>query len=421
MGSAANVVNVPQTLKNIWDEDIYDFMYEDQAYLGLVGKSSTFEGEFIKVTVMYGGMNGRSASFPDAQENMSPPLYKTMQVYTRDNFSLWAVDHKLVTLSRSQRGSLVRALAENTEKAASKFKRSSCYGIWANGGGAFAKIKTISTTTITNDTVAFYDINDIRHVDLGDAIQFAPDDGYYGSAGVYGGSAKVKSIDEDLGTVQFDRNVTNISGVAATTTWCFHAGDYNKVFHGVPAYVTLNKPGVNSEPTDIYGMVRTDFPTRLSGNRFATSRILLKEGTKKVLASCFRRNVKTSHIFAPPELYNDIEMSIEGQKRYTDEKVGSIGYRALEFTMQGGKSVKVYSDADIRKSADGTKQYMFGLNLDTWKFHSAEEYPMWLNTVANGGMKMTVEQNANASQGRLGGYAEHYTKAPGQNWVLEVT
>jgi hypothetical protein len=32
-----------------------------------------------------------------------------------------------------------------------------------------------------------------------------------------------------------------------------------------------------------------------------------------------------------------------------------------------------------------------------------------------------VEENANARQGRVGGYAQLYTKAPGENFVLALT
>ena len=98
-----------------------------------------------------------------------------------------------------------------------------------------------------------------------------------------------------------------------------------------------------------------------------------------------------------------------------------VGYKALIFTMQGGKEVKVYSDADIPKSPDGTTQYIWGLNMDTWKFKTADEYPMWLNTVANGGQRMRVEENANATEGRLGGYGQPFTNAAGQNWNLAIT
>jgi len=414
MGSAATVANVPEILKNVWKDDIYDFMYEDQPLLGLMSKDTSWDGLYQIVTVMYGGMAGRSSTFDDSKANKSPPKYKQMQIGTRDNFATWSVDHKLITLSRNDRGALTRALTESTEKATTKLKRSLCWMLWRNGGGAIGSFSTSSTNTGT-----LYDLNDIRNLDLDDVIEFSSDDGT-GGAGVRVGSLTVTGLNEDTGVVTFDANLSSIPGYT-NGDFIFHKGDYAKAFLGVPAYVTLAAPGSSGVPTSLWGMSRTDFPTRLAGSRFTASNLLISEGCKKSLALAHRRNIETTHMFAPPEVYNDLEMSLQGQRRYTEEKVGSVGYQALNFTTQGGKSVKLYSDADIPKNATATTKYIWGLNLDLFKFHTADTFPMWLNTVANGGQKMRVEENANASEGRLGGYGQPYTWAPGQHWNLAIT
>jgi hypothetical protein len=414
MGSAANVVNVPEILKSVWKDEIFDFMYEDQPWLGIVPKDTTWDGLYQVITVMYGGMAGRSNDFDAAKANKSPPKYKQMQIATRDNFGLWSVDHKLITLSRNQRGALVRALAESTEKATSKLKRSSCWALWRNGGGAIGAVSTSSGATVT-----LYDINDIRNFDLDDYIEFSVDDGYTGSAGVHIGALRVTGLNEDTGVITFDANVSSVPGFA-NGDFLFHQGDYAKSFLGVPAYATLTNPGT-TDPASIWGMSRTDFPTRLAGSRFTSSNLLATEAIKQALAKAHRRNIETTHIFAPPEVYNDIEMSLQGAKTYTTEKVGTVGYKALEFTSQGGKTVKMYSDADIPRNKTATTKYVFGLNVPTWKFHTAGEYPMWLNKVGGGAGQFMTEQNANATEGRLGGYGQLYTTAPGQNWVLALT
>lgn len=415
MGSAATVANVPQILKNVWQNDIYDFMYEDQPFLGLVDKDTSWDGLYHMITVEYGGMAGRSANFDDAQGNKSPPKYKQMQVLTRDNFALWSVDHKLITLSRNDRGALVRALVESTEKATSKLKRSSCWAFWRNGGGAVGKIAAIAGSTVT-----LVDKNDIRNYDLDDVIQISADDGT-GGAGVHVGSLTVSGLDEDLGVITFSADVVATVALAAAGDFLFHKGDYNKMFLGVPAYVTPSAPGVGGVPISIWGMDRSDFPTRLAGSRFTGTVATAEDSIKAALAAAHRRNIKVTHLFASPEIYNAIEGNLGAQRRYVDEKAGTVGYKALEFTSQGGKTVKMYSDADMPKSADGLTQYVHGLNMDTWKFHTADEYPMWLNTIAKGGGKFMVEQNANQTEGRLGGYGQLYTKAPGQNFVLGLT
>lgn len=413
MGSAANVNNVPQILKNIWRDDIFNFMYEEQPFLGLVSKSTDWDGLFQLITVMYGGMAGRSNTFTDAKTNKSPPKYAQMQVGVKDNFATWSVDHKLITLSRNQRGALVRALTESTEKATAKLKRSSCWMFWRDGGGSVGRIKSISGSTFT-----LFDVNDIRNFDLDDVLEFSIDSGL-AAGGVLSGTLTVTGLDEDAGIVTVDQAVTNIPTLAANY-YVFHKGDYGASFSGVPAYVTLANPGTGIVPASIWGMNRTNFMTRLAGSRFSASNLMITESIKKALANAYRRNIETTHIFAPPEVYNDVEMSLGSARRYTDEKVGTVGYQALNFTTQGGKTVKMYSDADIPKDPGATTRYVFGLNLPTWKFQTADDYPMWL-AATGGDSKFMVEQNANASEGRLGGYGQLYTIAPGQNWNLALT
>jgi len=338
-----------------------------------------------------------------------------MQISTRDNFAVWSVDHKLITLSRNNRGALVRALAESTEKATTKLKRSSCWQFWRNGGGAVGTVQSVGASSIVLE-----DLNDIRNFDLDDPIQFSTDDGSPTvPAGVRAGTAIITGLDEDTGTVTFNVTMASIGVTGADSL--FHRGDYAKSFLGIPAYVTLFTPGSGGVPTSIWGMDRSDFQTRLAGSRFSGTVATVTQDIKDSLATAHRRNIEISHLFVPPEIYNEIETDIGTSRRYTTEKTGTVGYEALVFTTQGGKSVKVYSDADIPKSPDGSTSYVFGLNLDTWKFHTADEYPMWLASVANGSGKFMAEQNANATEGRLGGYGQLYCHAPGQNFNLALT
>lgn len=418
MGSAATSVNTPLILKNVWEDLVEDYFNDDQPFMGMVSKFTDWEGLFRLVTVPIGGMAGRSTVFGDANANKSPPKYLQMNIGVRDNFATWAVDHKLIALSRSDKGSLTRALTSSTEAAMSKLKGSQNFMNWRTGGGCVGRFSVISTNTGT-----LYDLNDIRNYDIDDVIEFAGDNGI-AAGGVCPAAATVTGLNEDTGVITFDVNIaTSIPGITATP-FLFHKGDYNNAFYGVPAYCPIEAPGASAEtPAAIWGMTRTAYPTLLAGSRFTSSGLQLIEGIKKALAVAHRRKIDTSHLFMPPELFNDIEMSLQGARRYVEEKVGSVGYKALIFTTQAGKDVKCYSDSDIPKNSTATTRYIFGLNLKEFKFRTAGAYPDWLNLGAGQGAagKFMVEQNANASSGRLGGYGQLYTKALRQHWNLAVT
>ncbi len=418
MGSVATVANTPLILKNMWEDLVEDYFNDEQPFMGLVSKMTDWEGLYRLVTVPTGGMAGRSANFGDANGNKSPPTYLQMTVQVRDNFATWGVDHKLIALSRSNAGSLKRALASSTEAAMNKIKSSQNFMNWRTGGGSVGRASSVSTTTAT-----LYDLNDIRNFDTGDVVEFATDNGI-AAGGVCPASAVVTGRNEDTGVLTFDINIaTGIPGIGSTP-FLFHKGDYNACFAGVPLYNPIEAPGASAEtPTTIWGMTRTTDPTLLSGSRFTASNLQLIEGIKKALTTAHRRKIDTTHMFMPPEVFNDIEMSLQGQRRYVDEKVGNVGYKALIFTTQAGKDVKCYSDADIPKNSTATTKYIWGLNLKEFKFRTAGAYPDWLNLASGqaGAGKFMVEQNANASSGRLGGYGQLYTKALKQHWNLAIT
>jgi len=410
---AATVANVPEILKSIWDDEVPDYQYEDQVFYALIEKDTSWDGQYQYVVCKIGNGGGHGSTFDAAKRNKSANTFKRFQLETKDNFALWSVDHKLITLSRNQRGALVKALADATESAQYKFKRRTVRGLWGTGGGAIGKVSSISTTQLT-----LTDVNDVRNFDIGDVCAFSNDDGYTASAGVFSETRTVTEIDEDDGIITFDETLAAISGLGAND-FVFIDSDYGATMFGVPAWVTYFDPGASSIPTSIGGVNRTVWPQRLAGHRFTGDANQISEEIMTALTKAFRRNCKTTHIFMSPELFNEFALSLESSRvRYADEKVGKVGFTGIEVVSQSGKTVKCFGDPSIRKNPDGNS-VVYGLNMDGWKLHSAEEYPMWLT--ADGEKKFLTEENANAREGRIGGYAQAYTNAPGENWVLTLS
>lgn len=410
--SANTIANVPLILKELWDDEVEDYQYKDKPFYAMVPKDTSWEGIKFHVTMKYANGASTSSKFSVAKNKKRVAKFAAMEVETADLFTLWSIDNKLKTLTRSQKGSLTRILNDATEDAMKKFKRRTTFQLWRNGGGAIAKLATGTTGT----TLKFENPNDVRNLDIGDPLEFADDDGRAG-AGVYDGVLTVTEVDEDAGSVTVDASIATITGLAVGD-FVFHEGDYgddDHVIKGVPAYVCLEDPGTGDEPANIWGMVRTTFKTRLGGHRMTPSANLqVIEAVKEALTKASRRSIDTSHLFCSPEIFNEVEMSLEGQRRYADTKVGNIGFTGLKFVSQQGREVELYADPDIPLGPSG-EELVFGLNMESWNFHTAEEWPMWLT---GEGKKMLVEENANAIEGRIGGYGNLYTRAAGQNFVL---
>ena len=410
--SAANTTNVPLILKDLWVDGVEDYLYEDRPYFAMVDKDTSWSGIRLHVTCKYANGTSVSSKFSVAKNNKRVNKYAAMEVETADLFALWSVDNKLITLSRDQKGSLVRYLDEATTDAAEKFRRRTAWQLWGNGGGAAAKISVISTTDVTLSNPY-----NVRNFDIGDIVEFAEDDGR-GGAGVLDETREISDIDEDNGILTFTEDVSTIAGIAADF-YIFHEGDYgddDHVIKGVTAYTCLEEPGTGDEPTSIWGMNRTTFPTRLGGHRITPSaNLTVIEAIKEGLTKLYRRSVNTSHIFVSPEIFNEVEMSMDSSVRRTEQKVGKVGFEGLAFTSQTGKTVKLYADPDI-PLGPSDEELIFFLNMEKWKFHTAEEWGMWLT--ADGSKKFMTEENTNAREGRLGGYGNLYTRRPGDQAVM---
>jgi hypothetical protein len=410
--SAANTTNVPLILKDLWVDGVEDYLYEDRPLFAMMEKDTSWSGLRLHVTCKYANGSSVASKFDIAKKNKRINKYAAMEIETADLFALWSVDNKLITLSRDQKGSLVRYLDEATTDAAEKFRRRSAWQLWGNGGGAAAKILTITTVD-----VALVNPHSVRNFDIGDIIEFAADDGR-GGAGVLDQVRTITDIDEDEGVLTFDSDVSTIPGIA-TGYYLFQEGDYgddDHVIKGVTAYTLLEGPGVGSDPVSIWGMDRSVFPTRLGGHRLTPSaNLTVIEAVKEGLTKLFRRSVNTTHIWVSPEIINEVEMSLDSSVRRTEQKVGKVGFEGLAFTSQTGKTVKMYADSDIPLGPNG-EELVFFLNMDKWKFHTAEEWGMWLT--ADGAKKFMTEENANAREGRLGGYGNPYTRRPGDQAVM---
>jgi hypothetical protein len=411
---ASTTTNVPELLKSIWDDEVQDYQYEDEVFYGKIEKDTGWDGISQIITCKIGNGGGHSAKFGNAKANKGPSTFKKMTIESKDNFALWSVDNKLISLTRNQKGALMKALQEATEGAQNKFKRRTVRSLWGNGGGSIGKVATAGISTVF---LTLSDRFDIRNFDIGDVCDFAADNGYTATAGTVGVTRQVVGLDEDTGIVQFDQTLVTVPGLAAGF-FVFIDGDYGAVMNGVPSYITSSAPGVSGIPTSIHGMLRTTWPQRLAGHRFAGDQNQIPEEILNALTEAFVRNCKTSDIFMRPNIFNEFAQGLESQRqRPSEEKIGRVGYTGIEVTSQSGKTVKCWGDPSIRLLPSGAEP-VYGLNMDGWLLHSAEEYPQWLTADEK---KFMTEENANAKEGRVGGYAEAYTNKPGENWLLGLT
>ena len=405
--NAANSTNMSAILKKIWPQDaIQDLFYEEAPLVAMLPKRTDWSGSTMEVVLQYGQVNGRSAKFANAKANKQASKKTKMSVETSDNFAVWSVDHKLIQQTRNDKGSLVRALESETKSAMKKFKRSVCWQVYGNGGGAIGQGATSTTTSST--TLVFRSSQSLRNLDVGDVLNFASDDGSGTSpAGVYNGSVEITAVDPESLTVTVTPALTTGCPQITTSSYVFIDGDYGAALYGVDAYVPGTAP-----TTTLWGMTRTTQKRRLGGIRVGGKGLLIQEAVKKALKVAKDEGASTSHIFMSTDDFYNLEMNLGTTRQYVDEKVGSVGFTGIQFVGGGSKPVKVFADADCPVNI------IRGFQMDTWTMHSMGEYPDFLNL---GSDRYMQEEASNSFEGRIGGYCQLYTDAPGYNFRLDLT
>ena len=142
--AASNIVNVPLVLKELWLDRIEDFKYEDRPFYAMVDKDTSWSGLKLHVTMQYANGTSTTSRFDVAKNKKRASKFAAMEVETADLFTLWSVDNKLITLTRDQKGSLVRMLDKATTDAMDKHRRRTAWQLWGNGGGSAGKLSAAS-------------------------------------------------------------------------------------------------------------------------------------------------------------------------------------------------------------------------------------------------------------------------------------
>lgn len=406
--AAANITNLAAILKRIWPRDEMEEMFlTNHPFYAMVPKETDWSGDIRVIPVQYGVTNGRSSTFADAKSTKGATKVLRMNVETADNFALWSVDHKLIALSRNEKGAVVRALEHETKGAMQKFKRSLGMMVFGNGGGSIGRMP--STQTLTATTTTLTNVRDARKFEVGDVVVLSIDDGAQSApAGVKNGSLTVSAVNRKTGVITFDGAINAGVGTVAVSDYIFPKGDYGNWIKGIDTYVPSSDPS-----TTIWGMARTADPIRLGGLRVGGLNLLIEEAVKKALTESYYEDAEITHLFMNPSDFNNLDLSLGSQRRYADEKVGSVGFTGLQFVSgSNAQPVKCFQDPDCPASV------IYGVQMDTWKFSSAGEYPDFLNINGN---RYEQEEASNSFEGRIGGYAQMYTTAPGKNFRLDLT
>lgn len=396
-------------LKTLYPSDSApELIYPDSPLVALVPKDENWDGEEYAVSNRYSASAGFSHSFPNAQNNKSAPSWARFRVTDIQDYATFSVPGRVLRATKSNRGSLVRALKAAGDAAFYKMKRRLCSEIYGNGGGAKGQIASGQGTA----TLTLANVDDVKNFEVGDVLVSSVDDGT-GGAGASTNTGTIGAIDRNSGTITVDSGVWHTD--FDDDDYLFVEGDYGQGLAGLAGWIPAADPTTGD---DWFGYDRSVDPTREAGIRHTTTATSMRSALLDFARVLMRNGAAPTHYLMPPEAWTALIQELQANSVTYDKlmaqgargEVAEIGFKAVDFMTSHGM-VKLLPDIDCPADT------VFALKLDTWKLASRGPVPHWDE---DDGQRMLRESNADGIEGRIKYYGNVVCEAPGQNGRCNV-
>ena len=386
---ALNMTTFAAALKQHYTgEKIENMVYKDNPFLAMISKYEEFGGENLKLPIKYGIPQGRSATFVDAQNNKTSTKLKAFLLTRVSDYSLASITNETIEASKGNANAFIEAATTEIDGAIESATRSLAVALFGDGTGQIGIVGTVSTTTISNDTITLATIQDVTNFEVGMQLNF-------GSSTTNKG---IISVNRDTGVFVCDAN----TGATAAEI-IYQDGDKDLMLTGLNGWLPSTAPSVSES---FFNVDRSSDTTRLGGIRFDASSLPLEEGLIGAAARVAREGGKPDVCFVNYSNFADLEKALGSKVSYVDVKINpEIGFRGILIHGPRGP-IKVIPDQNCPNNV------AFMLQMDVWKLYSLGKAPKILDS---DGLKFLRESAADAVEVRVGYYAQLGCRGPGYN------
>lgn len=404
---ALDLTSFQAALKTLYtDRKINDMVYKDNALLAIVPKMERFVGENYKVPLIYGNPQARSASFSNAQSQVSSANSKLKAfLLTRDrDYSLAQISNEVLKASESDMGAFLRAAQVEIDGAMQSIVRSLAISMFRSGSGVIGQVA--ASTVVASTSLVLASTDDVTNFEVGMVLQASATNG---GGSPRAGSVTVVAVNRITGVLTTDVNLsTGIPAIAVGDFICAQ-GDYDAKLKGLQAWLPYGGPSA----TPFFGVDRTADATRLGG--------IWQDGTAKPieealidLASLIAREggrpdvcVMNFQDFANLEKALGSKVIYDTQEAYN---MPQIGFKVIKIAGPKG-DIKVVADQNCPSG------FAYMLQLNTWELASLGKAPQLFNT---DGLEMLRNATSDSLDIRIYYYAQMSCNAPGYNGVVKL-
>lgn len=276
------------TLKTIYPDGRPEFLgWQETPFLAMVKKRPDFGGRNWRWAAYHGQPQNRSADALTAFSGNSQQVGKEFIITRVQNYGSFKIQRETIMASQKVGSdSYIDDLKAGIDGTMNQFMLDMYYDLFLDGSGVRGRIKTsggLATGTVggvstANSLVTLNDISRAIYFEEGQVCVFSSDSGsapattsLRGSSATLGRAVAASSLDYAVvnsvnyltGTIQFDRDLTTITGVV-NGDYIYLNGDRGNKPKGLLSWCPATDPTAGES---FFGVDRSSNPVRLAGIR----------------------------------------------------------------------------------------------------------------------------------------------------------
>jgi len=151
---AMSATAVSALLKEMYPDDVLqNLVYESNPLLAMIPKEEEAAGEYVKVPLIYGNPQNRSATFSNANAGSSGTALQAFLLTYAENYSIASVTGKVARASRNNEGAFAKALELEMDGALKSLANDVASSLYRTADGWKAQVNAepaeAGTTVIT--------------------------------------------------------------------------------------------------------------------------------------------------------------------------------------------------------------------------------------------------------------------------------
>lgn len=395
-----NMTSADKSLKLFYKDGVRGCEYENSQYMGMVDKPSNFPGKTHELVIKYSKPQGGGPVYEEAQGSISGSEYDKFSVPRKKYYWFCRIDNETMGAASSTVGAVVNLSKEEISGSRDEFVRWMGVLSWGDGSGALTTIK--STTALSTTKIYLANLTDVYFFQPNMYISITTN-----KTTQVAGSARVTAINEDEGSITIDTATATAFLGVTVGNYIHRKSDIQKAPMGVGGYIVGLSGGA---PADLYGLVRTAYPSRLAGYSFDCTG---KSYTQSFIDGFQKQSAGSKpgeHIFMSSVDMGAFLIQCEAKGWRTDRaeiktKTASVSYDGIEVYTPNGKKI-VVCDPNLKPG------YAYSLNMKNWAFRTDGPFP---KLVTDSGKTWIKLQSADVWESVLAMYGNNECDNPGNN------